>query len=90
MLQPVWPNPAEGDAHMRFTLPAAGRVELRVYDIEGREVRTLIDGERPPGSQSALWDGRDDAGRRVASGPYFVRLTRGGREVVSRAVVMLR
>lgn len=88
MLQPAWPNPTQGDTNLRFSLSTAGQVELRVYDLEGRSIRTLIDGERPPGSHSVSWNGRDDAGKPVASGPYFVRLTRGN-QVVSRAVVLL-
>jgi hypothetical protein len=88
MLQPAWPNPAQGDTHLRFSLSTAGPVAMRVYDLEGRSIRTLIDGEEPPGNHLVSWNGRDDAGHHVPSGPYFVRLTRGN-QVMSRAVVML-
>ena len=88
-MQPAWPNPATAETHVRFSLATAGRVELCVYDLEGRRIRTLVDGEQPPGTQSIGWDGRDQSGHRVASGPYFLRLTRG-KQMVSRAVVMMR
>jgi len=70
-------------------MPTASDVELAIYDLEGRRVRTLFNGIGEPGAHSLNWDGRDAAGRTVAVGPYFVRLTRSGT-VISRAVVLLR
>ena len=88
-MQPAWPNPSRGITHLRFTLPTQSRIELAVFDLEGRRVRSLIDAEQPPGTHSVAWDGRDNAGKRLASGPYFLRLTRAS-QTVSRAVVLMR
>lgn len=88
-MQPAWPNPSKGATHLSFTLPTTSRVEIAVFDLEGRRVRSLLAAEQPPGAHSVSWDGRDNAGKRVASGPYFVRLTRGA-QTVSRAVVLMR
>jgi len=88
-LQPAFPNPARGETRFAYTLPSDGAVRLAVFDVEGRQVRTLVDGERAAGSYSLAWNGRDDDGRRLAAGPYYVRLARGGT-VLSRAVVLLR
>ena len=88
-MQPAWPNPARREAHLKFSLPASGRVEMSIYDLEGRRVRTLISGERPAGAQTAVWDGRDGAGHAVVSGPYFARLSRGG-DTVTQAIVLIR
>lgn len=49
-------------------------MELAVYDLKGRLVRTLVDGVLPAGPDEAVWDGRTDAGREAASGAYFYRL----------------
>ena len=73
----------------RGALPRALRVRLEVYDLAGRLVRTLVQGEEPPGRRRAIWDGRDDAGRLVASGVYYYRLE--AREMVlTRKVVLIR
>ena len=74
---------------MRFAVPRDGPVSLRVFDLGGRAVRTLAAGNHPAGEHSIEWDGRDDDGRLVSSGPYFVRLEFEGR-VHSRAVVRIR
>jgi len=82
------PNPARGAASVEFALPLAGHVTLDVVDVQGRHVRTLVDGDRPPGSYHASWDGRDGEGRSVPAGVYFVRLQAAG-ERASRKVAML-
>jgi flagellar hook assembly protein FlgD len=51
---------------------------LVIYDLRGREVRRLVDGELPFGSHTVTWPGTDDAGRRVASGVYLFRLDAPG------------
>jgi hypothetical protein len=77
-LYPNQPNPFNPLTTIRFDLPEAGRVRLAIYDLRGKLVRELVDGELPRGSQQAIWNGRDDAGRSVASGSYFARLQAGG------------
>ncbi len=68
------PNPAARRTALSFSLPAAAPVELRVYSPTGELVRTLVNGTRPAGSHTVAWDGRDDAGRAVGPGTWFVRL----------------
>jgi hypothetical protein len=77
-LQPVAPNPTTGLARVSFDLPRAGRVFVAVVNVEGRVVRILEDGWRDAGRHDAIWDGRDGAGRAVASGAYLLRLEAGG------------
>ena len=69
------PNPFSPDTQIAFDLPLAGRAELRIYDVKGRLIRTLVDGELPAGLQIVRWDGRDETGRVAASGIYFYSLT---------------
>jgi hypothetical protein len=83
------PNPFRGNTLIPFSLPSEGTVELAIYDLRGRLVRTLVSGPRPVGSQAVSWDGRNGQGDRVASGVYYVRLLEGDR-VLSRPVVLLR
>ncbi len=73
------PNPFNPSTTIRFEVPDhAAAVRLRVYDPAGRLVRTLVDEVRESGSHAAVWNGRDQAGRGVASGVYLVRLDVGG------------
>jgi hypothetical protein len=78
------PNPFSGSTEIPFALPSAGRVSLRIYDVAGRLVRTLVDGDRPAGESGAAWDGRDAAGRNGRTGIYFVKLSAAGVERTSR------
>ncbi len=79
VLHAPMPNPFNPSTMIRFDLPVAGGVRLRVHDVAGRLVRTLLDADFPAGSHEAAWDGRDEAGRALASGSYFARLSAGGR-----------
>jgi hypothetical protein len=69
---------------------AALRVTLRVYDVSGRLVATLVDEDSTPGRYEATWEGRTDSGRSVASGIYFYRLTIGERESFTRKLLLLK
>jgi hypothetical protein len=82
------PNPFNPATTLHFSLPAAGHVELRVFDVQGRLVRTLIDGQRPAGDNEVRWDGRDHDGRQLASGTYFGRLLAAGRTSVKPLVLV--
>jgi hypothetical protein len=73
------PNPFFSATTIGLELAQAGAVSLGVYDVAGRQIRTLVAGERSAGRYQITWDGRNDAGARVASGMYFVRLTSEGR-----------
>ncbi len=83
----VHPNPFNPATTIAFTLAEAGPVTVVVHGMDGRRVRTLVTGHRAAGPQSASWDGRDDTGRRVASGAWFVRLV--SREATDIRKVML-
>jgi hypothetical protein len=88
-LDPAAPNPFRAGTELRFALPASGRVDLDVIDVRGRVVARVLDGElRPAGRHAVRWDGRDGAGRSVASGVYFLRLN-AGNELRTRKVLRL-
>jgi hypothetical protein len=68
------PNPFNPRTEIRFSLPRAQRAALRIYDLEGKLVRTLVAGRLAAGFHTEVWDGTDGRGARVSSGLYFYRL----------------
>ena len=68
------PNPFNPSTTISFDLPTKTKVSLRVYDVAGRLIRTLTDGEWDAGRHSIAWDGHNESGSSVASGVYFYRL----------------
>jgi len=71
------PNPSRGTVDFILRSPAAGRAVLAVHDLSGRRLVTVLDREIESGVQHVAWSGRDEAGRSVAAGLYFYRLTLG-------------
>lgn len=82
------PNPFNPVTVIPFELPSAGRATLRVYDVKGRAVRTLAADLLAPDFYTAVWDGRDDGEREVASGAYYYRLETGGRTLTKKMLLL--
>jgi hypothetical protein len=80
------PNPFHDRTSLRLELTAPGPLEVEIFDVAGRHVRMLAGGLREAGIHTVTWDGRDDAGRRVAAGVYQCRVRTQDRET-SRTVV---
>lgn len=80
----IAPNPSRGDTVIRFRLPRDSRVELSLFDLEGREVRRLMNARLARGDHAESWDGRDAAGRFLPAGVYFARLRSGELSSVRR------
>ena len=82
------PNPFNPSTSINFSLVTAGKASVRIYDTQGRLVRTLVDEHFPAGNHSRTWQGRDDQGRAVASGVYLARFSHpDGRETRSMVLV---
>jgi len=75
MLMQNYPNPFNPSTQIRYQLPESGQVTLRIFDLLGREIRTLLQGRQSAGSHRIRWNGFNDRGKRVTSGLYFYRLT---------------
>lgn len=73
-----FPNPFNPTTTIGYALPEEGFVSLRIYDLLGKEVRTLVDDFEFAGMKSVRWDGRDDMGREVSAGLYIYRLEAEG------------
>ncbi|HEM45596.1 MAG TPA: T9SS type A sorting domain-containing protein, partial [Alphaproteobacteria bacterium] len=86
-LRGAFPNPCNPSTTIRFHLAEAGRADLRLYDVRGALVRTLVSGRLGAGAWGVPWDGRNDAGRPLAAGVYFCRLRAGGGEFVTKIVL---
>ncbi len=71
------PNPFNPLTTVRFNLATAGSASLVVFDVQGRRIRTLVQGDLAAGAHSVRWNGLDDHGRRVTSGTYFAKLVAG-------------
>lgn len=83
------PNPFNPSTEIAFTLARPGRVSIAVYDVGGRRVASLKDGEAEAGSFRLVWDGRDESGQDVAAGTYFVRML-GADSHFERKMILLR
>jgi hypothetical protein len=87
MLEQNYPNPFNPSTELSFDVRDVSRVTLRIYDLLGREVATLVDGVREPGRYSAAWDAS-----RMPGGIYFAKMTAAGGEQyeATRKLVLLR
>lgn len=83
------PNPFNPRVTVDYDLPRPGRALLQVFDLQGRLVRTLLDGDVTGGAGSLIWKGDDDAGRSLASGVYQLRLAAGGA-LAEKRVTLIR
>lgn len=88
-LRTVGANPSRGGVDLAFALPQGGQARLRVYDVAGRLVRTLVDGPLAGGEDRRTWDGRDDSGRPLGGGLYFGRLE-SAHGVVTAKLTLVR
>lgn len=82
-----FPNPFSNATAISYRIPKS-RVRLKVYDSSGRLVNTLVDEERPAGSHSVIWNGRDKSGLKVPSGIYFYRLQAGPSTTTNKMILL--
>lgn len=87
------PNPFNPVTKIVFEVPGSDgdrvSVSLRVYDLQGRHVRSLVSGSLPAARHDVIWDGRDDAGLRVSTGVYLYRLV-AGELTTTRTMTMIK
>jgi len=89
MLHPAFPNPFNPTTQIRYELPEASFVDLRIFDLNGRQIRTLFRGFDVAGSRSVSWDAKDHHGQNVSAGVYIYRLETAG-QVQSKKLIYLK
>jgi len=72
-----YPNPFNPETSIRYQLPQPSWVRLKIFDLLGREVKTLVNSKKRTGYYEVVWDGRDNQGREVSSGIYIGTLKAG-------------
>jgi hypothetical protein len=90
-LLPSRPNPFSTSTIIVYTIPRSAedsQIRIKIYDTRGRLVRTLVDAIQPVGVHRVSWNGTDGAGRRVASGVYFCRMSTGRKAITQRIVLL--
>jgi hypothetical protein len=87
-LYPNSPNPFNPTTTIRYSLRTRQQVTIRIYDVAGRLVRTLVDEARPAGVQKVQWHGINDSGSPVASGVYFIEMRSEGYRNVQKAILL--
>ncbi len=87
-LAQCYPNPFNPETAIRFSVKQAGKISLKIYNLQGEVIRTLVDGEKSAGSYSIMWNGTNDQGIRVTSGTYLYTLKVNGFEETKKLTVM--
>ena len=88
ILNQNYPNPFNPSTVISFSLPEKCQVNISVFDLLGRHVKTLVATEMPGGAHEVIWNGSDDAGHDVASGVYLYKLNTGGQSQVRRMTLL--
>jgi len=83
------PNPFTDKTSINYQLPSSAHVQMVVYDPIGRKVKILVDGRQDAGTHILTWDGTDDAGGKLSSGLYFIRIVTPGFSQTAK-VIMVR
>jgi len=85
----IFPNPSQGDVCIEFENSIQQSLNISIFDINGNQIKTLIDKKMPQGQQQVLWDGTKQNGKKVKSGSYLVRL-QAGNKTLTQAVEIVR
>ncbi|MFO7660912.1 MAG: FlgD immunoglobulin-like domain containing protein [Candidatus Cloacimonadaceae bacterium] len=82
------PNPFNPDTRISFTLPETGNADLKIYNLKGQEVRTLVNESLGRGDHNVIWNGWDNNGKSVSSGVYYYRLKWLGKELTRKMILL--
>lgn len=83
-----YPNPFNPTTKINFTLPEASKVTIRIYDMLGREVKTLVDAQHSAGTHQVEWHGDDNSGQRAATGVYLYALSTNKMLITKKMILM--
>jgi len=83
-----YPNPFNPSTTIRFEVPKPSRVSIKIYDLQGREIRTLVEEKFNAGQFARVWDGRNNDKQPVASGVYLIKMQASGFVNVKKLVLV--
>jgi hypothetical protein len=83
-----YPNPFNPTTRIDYTMPRAGHLSLKVFNVRGELIKTLIDGHQDAGTNHIMWDGSNDHGAKVSSGVYFYEARTGGQVQVQKMALV--
>ena len=83
-----YPNPFNPETQISYSLPAPSDVSLKIYNIHGQLINTLVDGRQSAGQKVVVWDARDQFGKGVSSGLYFYVLKAGEFKSIKRMTLL--
>jgi hypothetical protein len=83
-----YPNPFNPSTTIEYQIVKQGNVEVSIYDINGRLVKTLVNETQYPSSYTIQWNGRDESNRTVASGTYFYQVKSNGTQLVKKMLLL--
>ncbi|MFQ5649774.1 MAG: Ig-like domain-containing protein [bacterium] len=83
-----FPNPFNPDTKIRYQLPQTGKVTIRIFDVLGREVKTLVDERKEAGFHVLTWDAKNQDGIRVASGIYYYSISAGDFKMTKKMLLL--
>ncbi|HEX9971185.1 MAG TPA: T9SS type A sorting domain-containing protein, partial [bacterium] len=84
-----YPNPFNPETSIKYSAPKDGSIQIEVYNILGKKVRTLFDGQQAAGTYEVRWNARDDYGSTLSSGVYLITL-RSGNFVTAKRITLLK
>ncbi|OGF04829.1 MAG: hypothetical protein A2509_07900 [Candidatus Edwardsbacteria bacterium RIFOXYD12_FULL_50_11] len=87
-LLPCYPNPSRGETTFKYSLPAEGNVNIRIFNILGQEVRTIHIGHSPSGPNAVPWDGRDNKANLLPNGIYVYQLVYGNQRITRKLSIL--
>ncbi|MCB5265046.1 MAG: CapA family protein [Candidatus Cloacimonetes bacterium] len=84
----IYPNPFNPDTTIDFDLPQNAHTSLKIYNVKGQLLRTLVDETLPIGHYRYSWDGRDQRGGKVSSGLHFIKIHCGDKSAIRKAILL--
>jgi hypothetical protein len=89
VLYPNYPNPFNPVTTLRYDLPENSLVNITIYDMLGRKVRTILNQQQDPGYKSLIWDATNDYGKPVSAGIYLYQI-QAGEYITTKKMVLLK
>jgi len=87
-LERAYPNPFGQITNIKYQIAKSGQVSLKVYNIAGQEVKTLVNEDKKVGSYEVKWDGRDNQGNKVSNGVYLYKMTSGEFSATHKVMII--